>query len=67
MNWIKIDLENLPTGIVLAANFKEDTFGYKDKMIGYIYLYDDGLLCCESDREVLENVTHYIDINKFDL
>lgn len=66
MNWIKIDLENLPTGIVLAANFEEFTFGYKEKMIGSVSQYN-GVVVCENDYDILDNVTHYIDINKFDL
>ena len=66
MKWIKIDLNNIPEGVVLAANFRQFSFGYKEKLVGYIGECD-GILCCEADTELLETATHYIDINKFDV
>ena len=59
MEWIKLEIE------VLAANFKKSSYGYKEKNMGY--LYKEGLMiCCDGD-ELLENCTHYIDINKHDI
>ena len=65
MEWITIDINNLPEGEVLAANFKPYSYGYKEKLLGCIY-EDTGIAICESSNEVLENCTHYIDIDKFD-
>lgn len=65
--WIKIDLENLPEHDVLAANFKARTYGYKEKCIGYLTANDEGMASCENEYELLEGVTHYIDINKHDV
>jgi hypothetical protein len=67
MEWIEINKDELPSREVLAANFKPETYGYKEKLVGYIGLDENGILCCESDRELLENVTHFIDISKFDI
>lgn len=65
MEWIKLNKENLPEGEILAANFKVDTYGYKEKIIGYLYVNNDNVEC--DGGEILENCTHYIDINNFDL
>jgi len=67
MEWVEINKEKLPKKEVLAANFKLGTYGYKEKLVGYVCLDENGFLCCESDREVLENVTHFIDLTKFDI
>jgi len=67
MQWIAVDKNNLPEHEVLAANFMPDTFGYQEKMIGYLAINTEGHLCASSEHEWLFNVTHYIDINKFDL
>jgi hypothetical protein len=64
IKWLEIDPENLPENEVLAANFGGG-FGYKEKLIGYILVMEEGLQC-ESDHELLQGVTHYIDINAFD-
>ena len=61
MEWLKIDFSNLPKGEVLCANFNAGTYGYKEKIIGY--LSDDGT--CENDSEMLMNCTHYIDLDKY--
>lgn len=66
MNWEKINTANLPEGEVLAANFKAGTYGYTEKLLGYLHM-DGDVICCENDNEVLENCTHYIDINKHDI
>ena len=63
MEWTKIDFNNLPSGEVLAANFKPKTYGYLEKLLGY--LSDDGT--CSEENTILENCTHYIDLNKYDL
>lgn len=67
MKWTPIDTNNLPDKEILAANFKQGSYGYKEKLLGYIGVGDDGVICCENDNEVLENCTHYIDLSKFDL
>ena len=52
MNWIKVDSKNLPDVEVLA-------FGYHGNFIvGYLANADDSVFC-ESDGEVLIDVTHY--------
>lgn len=66
MNWIPIDIDNVQSGEVLAANFKAGTHGYTEKLIGYLYI-DENTVCCEGDEENLEGCTHYIDINKYDI
>ena len=66
MDWIKIDKDNLNDNEVLAANFKSGTYGYKEKLLGYLN-YEHGILKCENEYEELKNVTHYIDIHKHDL
>lgn len=67
MIWIPIDPENLPVGEVLAANFKVGSYGYREKLVGDIGIELDGVIACDSDDTTLENVTHYIDIHKFDV
>lgn len=70
MKWILIDVNNLPDGEVLAANFNKGKHGYKEKLIGYLYIKNSfsGLIIqCEDDHQVLEHCTHYIDIHKFDV
>lgn len=68
MEWIKLNDNNIPVGSsVLAANFNEGDFLNKKKIYGYIYKdsYDD--FVCENEYQILYNVTHFIDIDKFDL
>jgi len=67
MEWIKLNKEKLPELEVLAANFKFQTFGYKEKCIGYLYLNNNGEIICENNHELLGGCTHYIPINDFDL
>lgn len=67
MEWKKINRFKLPEGEVLAANFNAGTFGYKEKIIGYMTRQEDSTVQCESEHEVLENCSHYIEINKFDI
>lgn len=68
MEWIKIDTNNLPEGEVLAANFAPRTYGYKEKVIGYLsQLEGEPRAQCESENEILENCTHYIPINDFNI
>ena len=65
MNWIKIDPQKLPSGEVLAANFKEGTYGFKEKLVGYLDLEDTAVICSAEDVE-LADCTHYVDIHSFD-
>lgn len=68
MRWVEIDPNNLPENEVLAANFKKGTFGCKEKLIGFIGINKrSNEIICASDESELENVTHYIDIHKFDI
>ncbi len=67
MEWIEINKDELPNREVLAANFKPETYGYKEKLVGYVAFSESGTAYCESDRELLENVTHYIDLTQFDI
>lgn len=67
MEWVLIDKMNLPNKEVLAANFQPGTYGYKEKLIGYLGESEEGVIGCESDNELLENCTHYIDLNLFDI
>lgn len=66
MEWIEIDKNNLPKWEILAGNFDPDTNGYKEKLIGYLYLNGAGNVICDSDETMLKNCTHYIDINAAD-
>jgi len=65
MEWIKLEIGNLPTSKVLAANFAKGTHGYKEKILGYVFSIG-GVINCNAN-ETLENCTHYIDINKYDI
>lgn len=66
MKWIKLTKENEPQVEVLCANFESGTYGYKEKIMGYVsFIGDVGHASGES--EDLENVTHFIDLNPFDL
>ncbi len=67
MKWIEIDKTNLPKCEVIAANFKPNSYGYKEKVLGYLSLLEDGEVVCESDSEMIGNCTHYFDINKYDV
>lgn len=67
MKWIEIDPNNLPTGEVLGACFKERTHSFGEKLVGYLKSatsFRGWMIVCESDTEELENVTHYIDIHE---
>ncbi len=64
--WIKIEPNHLPQGEVLAGNFRQGTYGFKEKLIGYVCLVHHSEIVCEAGSEVLENVTHFIDIHKED-
>ena len=65
MKWIKLENENLPGHVVLAANFKKGTYGYREKNIGYLF-GDDEMIICDG-IELLENCTHYIDMDNYDI
>jgi hypothetical protein len=69
MKWIKIDPNNLPDREVLAGNFKQGTYGYTEKNLGYLVLSEnrsEGVIC-DNENVELHNCTHYIDIHKFDI
>lgn len=68
MEWIKIDKDNLPENEVLAGNFGAGTYGYKEKIVGYLS-YDKEYDCiiCSATGEELGNCTHYIDIHEHDI
>lgn len=66
MEWIKINKEILPEDEVLAANFLAETYGYKEKLIGYLQKDLEDIVC-ENEHEILSGCTHYIDIDKFDI
>jgi len=68
MEWIPIEPNNLPSGIVLAANFNPSATEYKWKLIGRLYL-DRGDVFCENDDHFPYRgvCTHYIDIDKYDI
>ncbi len=68
MKWIKINKDDIPNIEVVVANFEKGTYGYEEKLIGEIYVSrTNNLICCDNGHEILENCTHYIDINKFDI
>ena len=67
MEWIEIDKEKLPGKTILAANFKPFTYGYSEKVIGYLYLNEQDIIVCQNEHEVLENCTHLIYIDSFDV
>ena len=66
MTWQKIDPNNLPKREVLAVNFRSDTYGYGEKILGRLYVSQVTQLgvSCENDIENLDNCTHYFDIEK---
>ena len=65
MKWIQFDKSNLPKGEILAGNFEKGTFGYGEKLIGYIHTYSN-IIHCVSESSSVKNVTHYIDIHQFE-
>ena len=65
MEWIKLNINKLPDREVLTANFKKGSYGYREKMIGYVYK-DGDKICCDGS-EMLENCTHYIEIDMHDI
>jgi hypothetical protein len=69
MEWIPVTPDDLPGREVLAANFQKGTYGYKEKILGYLSANDDSVtgVSAEGESAALENVTHYVDIHKFDL
>jgi len=58
------NLENEPTHEVLAANFKPGTYGFKEKLYGFVsYSDEEECFICQSEGVILENVTHFIDVD----
>lgn len=63
-------MNNIPQGEVLAANFRPGGYGYKEKIIGSLRVETKAyrqVLICEDEHQQLENCTHFIYINKFDI
>ena len=65
MQWKPIIENNLPDECVLAANFKPYTYGYQEKLVSYLGRNEEGIYC-DSEYEILENCTHYIELDKYD-
>jgi hypothetical protein len=63
IKWIIVDINNLPSGEVLCANFEGGTNGFGEKIVGYIHNYF-GKLHGVSESESIPNITHFIDIHK---
>lgn len=59
--WIPVT-ERLPDGIALAVNAMQGSYGYREYLIGYIGKNEasDSGYSCESDGEILMNVTHWM-------
>ena len=66
MVWIEIDPDNLVEVEVLAANFRPETYGYKEKLVGCLYV-EDGIIMCDDGSTVLAGCTHYIKLDEFDI
>lgn len=66
MRWKEIEVDNLPEGEILAANFKKGTMGYKEKHIGYLSETTNNVIVCSSEDTELYDCTHYIDLHSFD-
>lgn len=67
MKWIRINTKKLPTGEVLAGNFKPLALGYKEKLLGNLELDEGEVLAhCYSEDNYLGNCTHYIPIDEHD-
>ena len=59
--WIPVK-ESLPEGEVIAVNALKGSYGYREYIIGYVdedYESDSGY-SCESEGEILVNVTHWM-------
>ena len=62
--WIEITELTKPNIEVVAINMKPGTYGYKEKLVGYIR-YNENLGCfvCSDENTELRNVTHYLNPN----
>jgi hypothetical protein len=68
MEWKVIDDHVAQTaGEVLIANFREGSYGYKDKIIGRIGYIASGRYSAENEYEQLQYATHYVDIYQYDI
>lgn len=67
--WHELDEDFVPEGKVLAANFRKGTYRYGEKLVGYLVVggFDHEGILCSSEEEVLLNVTHWIDIDSYDI
>ena len=57
LNWKKVK-PDLPAIEVLAVNGKEDF------IVGHLYERQNGSFTCESEDQLLEDVTHYITVKE---
>ena len=61
INVVEIDKDNLPTNEVICLNMKKGTLNFMEKMVGYLYKdKSSGVVYCEDEYQVLEDITHYI-------
>lgn len=68
MEWLPIDINNLPKGEVLAANFKSRSYGFREKLVGHLHINEVlDVVTCTAEDTILYDCTHYIDIHKFDI
>lgn len=66
MKWLSIKEHGIPEGEVLAGNFTPGSYGYKEKLVGYIIENKDGSIVCDSEETQLQGVTHFIYIHQHD-
>jgi len=61
--WISVE-ERVPDGEVLAVNALRGSYGYREYLIGYIGKHEesDSGYSCESEGEILLNVTHWMQL-----
>jgi len=65
--WIPIEVNKLPAGEVLAANFNPGTFGYKEKLVGTLSLDDrEDTIICEDENTQLKNCSHFVAVHDYD-
>lgn len=65
--WVAVDYNNLPSGLVLAANFDKKCFYYGEQLIGQLFISIFGNRVGVKDNLApdnmcikIDNITHYI-------
>ena len=66
MEWIKLDMDNLPDNEVIAVCFENGSNFWAHKLIGYVFGNGEFISCEDGDSNLICDCTHYIDIHKFD-